>query len=178
MPAINTTAVRAGGVRLVVAAMLLVSVSAVAVRPSIAAPRQQPVAQAAAAPVDTVPVPPDSARADTLAQPVVVMRERFEYSAGGRRDPFLSLLSSQDLRPMVSDLRVTGIGYDPGGQSMATVRDVTTSQTRAVRVGSQLGRLRVIDIRPNVVVFSIEEFGLNRRDSIFLRDTSTGRPPR
>src|SRR5439155_203074 len=62
------------------------------------------------------PVRPDSARADTARKvdstgtPVLV-REQFSYEGGGR-DPFLSLLRSGDIRPLLSDLRLVGIYYD------------------------------------------------------------------
>jgi hypothetical protein len=45
----------------------------------------------------------------------VIMREVFVYSAEGRRDPFFSLMATGDLRPMLSDLRLTTILYDRAG---------------------------------------------------------------
>ncbi|HLQ23807.1 MAG TPA: hypothetical protein VK132_11405, partial [Gemmatimonadales bacterium] len=53
---------------------------------------------------------PDSAKRDSVAAPVLV-REVFSYEGGGR-DPFLSLLRSGDIRPLLSDLRLVGIYYD------------------------------------------------------------------
>ena len=49
---------------------------------------------------------PDSAKRDSVAAPVLV-REVFSYEGGGR-DPFLSLLRSGDIRPLLSDLRLVG----------------------------------------------------------------------
>jgi len=43
---------------------------------------------------------------------------------------------------------------------------------RTLRVGTRLGRMRVSSIRADAVVFTIEEFGMNRRDSLLLRDPS------
>ena len=113
---------------------------------------------------------------DTTAAPTFVMREVYDYASGGRRDPFVSLLTTDDLRPTLTDLRLLGILFDPNGASVAALRDVTANEQRSVRVGAQLGRMRVTSIRPNVVVFTIEEFGMNRRDSLVLRDTTKVRP--
>ena len=49
--------------------------------------------------------------APTAAQ-TELMREVFSYRGAGR-DPFLSLLQSGDVRPLLEDLRVTSIAYDP-----------------------------------------------------------------
>jgi len=104
----------------------------------------------------------------------VVMREAYDYDASGRRDPFFSLLSTAELRPAITDLRVTGILYHPT-RPVAVLRDNTTSTQYRVTLGSQLGRMRVVLIKPHVVIFTIEEFGLNRQDSLVLRDTSKAR---
>lgn len=104
----------------------------------------------------------------------VILREAYDYDAAGRRDPFFSLLSSAELRPAITDLRVTGILFHPN-RPVAILRDVGTSTQYRVTLGSQLGRMRVVLIKPHVVIFTIEEFGLNRQDSLFLRDTSKAR---
>jgi hypothetical protein len=100
-----------------------------------------------------------------------IMREAYDYDAGGRRDPFFSLMGSADLRPTVTDLKLTGVLYH-ATRPIAILRDITTNTQYRVTLGSQLGRMRVVLIRPRVVIFTIEEFGLNRRDSLFLGDTS------
>ncbi len=102
-----------------------------------------------------------------------IMREVFDYDAAGRRDPFFSLLSTADLRPTVSDLRLVGILFDESGRRpIAVMRDITTNTQYRVTTGSTLGRMRVALIKRRVVIFSIEEFGLNRQDSLILGDTS------
>jgi hypothetical protein len=104
------------------------------------------------------------------------MREAFDYNPQGRRDPFFSLLTSSDLRPTVVDLRLTGILYDESGRnSGATMRDLSTGVMYKVQVGQLLGRMRVVMIRRSAVIFSIEEFGVNRQDSVVLRDTTKAR---
>ena len=40
------------------------------------------------------------------------MREVFSYEAEGRRDPFFSLILTEDLRPLLSDLKLVGILYE------------------------------------------------------------------
>jgi hypothetical protein len=122
----------------------------------------------------------DIAISDTaIAKPLVIMREVFSYDVAGRRDPFVSLLTTNDLRPTLSDLKLLGTVVDEPGRSVALLMD--NSQSRAdrkqvsVRVGSRLGRMRVSNIRANVVVFTITEFGMNRIDSLLLRDSTKAR---
>lgn len=116
----------------------------------------------------------DSAKRDTLSPPPTIYREMFTYSADGRRDPFISLLTTNDLRPTMSDLRLTGVLFDHSGRgnSLATLRDMTNNAQYRVGVGSVLGRMRVSAIRTETVVFTIEELGTTRRDSLVLRDST------
>ena len=100
-----------------------------------------------------------------------IMREVFEYGIQGRRDPFFSLLSTGDLRPMLSDLRLTTILYDLSGRRpVAVMNDVTTNLQYRVTTGMMLGRMRVTQIRPRKVIFAIDEFGFSRADSLVLAD--------
>lgn len=106
----------------------------------------------------------------------VIMREVFDYDSEGRRDPFFSLLTSAELRPAVTDLRLIGVLYDPSGRrSVVTLRDMSTNTRYQVTTGTTLGRMKVILIKPKTVIFSIEEFGLNRQDSLVLFDTTKAR---
>lgn len=106
----------------------------------------------------------------------VILREVFDYDAEGRRDPFFSLLSTAELRPTVADLKLIGILYDPSGRrSVVTLRDMTTNTRYQVTTGTTLGRMKVVLIKPKAVIFQIEEFGLNRQDSLFLGDTTKAR---
>jgi hypothetical protein len=110
----------------------------------------------------------------TRARVPVIMREAFDYDAGGRRDPFFSLMTSAELRPTIADLRLTGVLVHPT-RPVAVLRDIGTNTQYRVTLGSTLGRMRVALIKPRVVIFSIEEFGLNRQDSLVLRDTTKAR---
>ena len=129
-------------------------------KPSAAAGAQQPGTQLNIAPADTVP-------------PATIMRESYDYSRDGRRDPFVSLLMTSELRPAMSDLRLTGILYDnSGSHSVATLRDVGTNELYRVTTGSPLGRMRVAAIRLKTIVFTIDEFGTTRQDSLMLGDST------
>ena len=105
-----------------------------------------------------------------LGKPLIIMREVFSYDEAGRRDPFLSLLTTTDLRPTLSDLKIIATVVDEPGRSVALLQDRNAGKQVSVRVGSKLGRMRVASIRPNVVVFTIDEFGTTRLDSLQLRD--------
>lgn len=115
------------------------------------------------------------AKADTISVPAVIYREAYSYSAEGRRDPFMSLLLTNELRPTLSDLRLSTIIYDPRGRSIAVLRDQTNNAQYRVTTGSALGRMRVTAIHVLSVVFQIEEFGTSRVDSLVVRDTTNRR---
>jgi hypothetical protein len=110
---------------------------------------------------------------DTTGTPPVILRERYGYVRDGKRDPFVSLLTTNELRPTMSDLRLTGILYDQGGgHSVATLRDLGTNASYRVSTGSTLGRMRVAAIRLKTIVFTIDEFGTTRQDSLVIGDTT------
>ncbi|MCC6242424.1 MAG: hypothetical protein IT353_06260 [Gemmatimonadaceae bacterium] len=138
----------------------------------------------------TTPVAATSTAAGTVASPaagkkvaipteVTIQRETFDYSGNGRRDPYKSLMSTSDVRPLLSDLRLTVVVFDPSGNnSVAILRDGFSKQQYRVRVGQQLGRLRVSSIKQKTVQFTVEEFGFNRIETLPLSsDTSKVRNP-
>lgn len=103
-------------------------------------------------------------------------RETFAYDRSGRRDPFISLMTTSELRPLVSDLRLVGVTYDESGRnSVAVLRDIGTKDQYRVRVGVSLGRMRVASITPRTVVFTIEEFGYSRQETLALGDSNKER---
>jgi hypothetical protein len=118
------------------------------------------------------------AHADTVSAPVEIMREVYHYARDARRDPFVSLLSpGSDLRPTLSDLKLTTIIYDPAGRhSLAVLRDLATNEQHRVGPGANLGRMIVAHISPKSIVFTIDEFGTNRQDSLVLTDPTKVRP--
>jgi hypothetical protein len=111
---------------------------------------------------------------DTAGPAPTIMREMYLYGAESRRDPFVSLLTTNELRPTMSDLRLTGIMYDHSSarRSVATLRDLVTNAQYRVTLGSKLGRMTVSAIRLKTVLFTIDEFGTNRQDSLVIGDTT------
>jgi hypothetical protein len=104
---------------------------------------------------------------------IAINREVFQYDAAGRRDPFVSLLSTSDLRPLFSDLLLVVINYDPQGRnSVAIMRDAATKEQYRVRQGQLIGRMRVAAIEPKRVTFTIDEFGFSRQESLVIGDTT------
>ncbi len=116
---------------------------------------------------------PDSAR-DSAARsdtaPLTLVREVFSYQGAGR-DPFMSLLKSGDVRPLINDLKLVTVIYDEryAARSVVVLRDITTARRYRARVGDVIGRLRVTQIRPREVVFTIQEFGFERQQTLSLR---------
>lgn len=140
----------------------------------VSAPAKSTAAKAKAS--ASAPAKAKAAKAKADSMPVV-MRETFSYDRGGARDPFVSLLNTSELRPVISDLRLVGILFDPSGRrSVAVMRDKTNQLYRAT-VGQTLGRMRVARISPRAVYFTIEEFGFNRTDSLVLADSTKARIP-
>lgn len=125
----------------------------------------------------------DSTRPTAPARPasnknqITIEREAYSYANEGRRDPFVSLMGSSELRPMISDLRLSVVVYDPDGDSRAVLRDINTNEQYKVRIGQQLGRMRVARIAPKSVTFTILEFGESRQETLALNDSTTARTP-
>jgi len=133
----------------------------VAVGPLAAQAKPKPVAKPDSAKAD-------AAKAESTAPPALV-REVYSYEGGGR-DPFLSLLKSGDIRPLLSDLKLVGIYYDGRftARSVAVLRDVTNNKIYRVKPGDIIGRLKVTSIRPREIVFTVQEFGFERQESLQL----------
>jgi len=131
-----------------------------AVKPAASKASISPAPAPKKAAVAAAPVP-----APDTTPKVLINREVFSYEGDGRRDPFVSLLSTSDLKPMLADLKLVGVAYDPRGQnSVAVLRDITSKDQYKVRVGQTIGRMRVAAIQPKAVIFTIEEFGYSRQE--------------
>jgi hypothetical protein len=142
-------------------AIVPVLVTAQASRPRAAAP--------AKVVVPTPELPKDS------AGNIIFNREVYSYPRGGRRDPFASLITTGDIRPILADLEIVGIILDGTGRnSVATLRDVSTSEIYRVRVGSTFGRMRVTAIRQREVSLAIDEFGFTRQEVLSITVPSRG----
>ncbi|UCD25759.1 MAG: hypothetical protein JSW51_07560 [Gemmatimonadota bacterium] len=100
----------------------------------------------------------------TIEGETELLREVYSFQGTGR-DPFLSLLRSNDIRPLPQDLTVTSVTYDASysTRSVALLRDTVANKAYPVRVGDELGRLRVVEINPGNVVLVMDEFGSERR---------------
>ena len=132
----------------------------------------------------------DSARTDTLtlaeaeltdsirkAREIEVMRETFAYS-GGSRDPFASLLNSSAAGPEIADLDLVGVYQDlrSSSNSVVVLREKATAKRHKLRVGDQLGRARLVQIRPRDAVFTIRDFGFERQETLSLRKQEVETP--
>jgi hypothetical protein len=105
---------------------------------------------------------------------VTFYREVFAYVSAGRRDPFASPIETGEIRPLVADLRLTGIIYDATGRnSVAILRDMSTQQQYRAKVGQMLGRARVTQIKPQEIALSIEEYGFSRQETLTLNVKQT-----
>ncbi len=106
-----------------------------------------------------------------------LLREVFAFQGSGR-DPFLSLLESGEVRPLIQDLRITSIVYDARypAASVAVLRDTIVNQAYPVRVGDELGRLRVVGISPSEVTLVLSEFGSERQVVLRQRRRQEGTP--
>lgn len=111
------------------------------------------------------------ARRDSLvrAGETDVMRETFAYD-GGSRDPFVSLINSEQAGPEFVDLTLVAIVQDLryGRNSVAVVRDRNADKRYSVRVGDRIGRMRVAQIRQRDVVFTVEDLGFERQETLSL----------
>ena len=153
-------------------------------QPNAAATAAKPATQPATTPAKPGLVAKPAAGKDTTKKAAeapataVFNREVFSYDGAGRRDPFLSLLSTGELRPAFNDLKLVAVAYDPTGRkSVAVMRDVSTKDQYRVKVGQTLGRMRVAQIHPKSVTFTIDEFGYSRQDVLTLGDSTNMRNP-
>ena len=111
-----------------------------------------------------------AARADSASVTgPMAQRETFAYT-GGSRDPFESLLDMATAGPELPDLMLIGIYQDLAynSNSVALLRDRTNDRRFKLRVGDQLGRLKVAQIRQKDVVFIVEDFGFERQETLSL----------
>ena len=97
-------------------------------------------------------------------------RETFAYS-GAARDPFSSLLNMAKNGPELADLQLVGIYQNlrSPSASVAVFREKDGGKRHKLRAGDQLGRSRLVQIREREVVFTIEDFGFERQETLSLR---------
>ena len=121
----------------------------------------------------------EAALADSIqkAREIEVMRETFAY-AGGTRDPFASLINSSSAGPEIADLDLVGVYQDlrSSSNSIVVLREKATAKRHKMRVGDQLGRARLVQIRPRDAVFTIRDFGFERQETLSLRKQEVETP--
>jgi hypothetical protein len=136
-------------------------------------------ADSAARPDSATQAIAEQALADSVqkAREIEVMRETFAY-AGGTRDPFNSLIDVDKAGPEVSDLDLVGVYLDLRSPSnnIVVLRERTSSKRHKLRVGDQLGRARLTQIRPRDAVFTIQDFGFERQETLSLRKQEVETP--
>jgi hypothetical protein len=115
---------------------------------------------------------PDAAAEDSAskAKDLEMSRETFAYS-GGPRDPFNSLLNMAKNGPELADLQLVGIYQNlrTPAASIAVFREKDGGKRHKLRAGDQVGRSRLMQIRERDVVFTIEDFGFERQETLSLR---------
>lgn len=122
---------------------------------------------------DVTPVVIPVAATQSAGPEVLINREAYSYPGGGRRDPFVSLMNTEELRPLLGDLKLVAIAFDATGRnSVAILRDITTKEQYRVKLGQDIGRMRVAAIHEKNVVFGIEEFGYSRQESLAMTDST------
>jgi hypothetical protein len=136
-----------------------------------------PVADGASPPAPAPVTLASSTRTDSMSPApqgevteVEVLRETFAYG-GGARDPFGSLINTKSAGPELIDLQLVGIYQDmrSSANSVAVLREKQSGKRHKLRTGDQIGRLRVAQIRNKDVVFTVEDFGFERQETLSLR---------
>jgi type II secretory pathway pseudopilin PulG len=121
----------------------------------------------------------EAALADSVqkAREIEVMRETFAYG-GGTRDPFSSLINSSKDGPEIADLDLVGVYQDlrTPSNSVVVLREKVSSKRHKMRVGDQLSRARLVQIRSRDAVFMIQDFGFERQETLSLRKPEVETP--
>jgi len=154
--------------------------------PAETATTADPTAQASLAATPAKPAGSDSldqdaeaALADSVqrSREIEVLRETFAY-AGGTRDPFSSLIGLDKAGPEISDLDLVGVYLDlrTPSNNVVVLREKASSKRHKMRVGDQLGRARLTQIRPRDAVFMIQDFGFERQETLSLRKQEVETP--
>ncbi len=125
----------------------------------------------AAGPAPASLAPQDTASSrQSSEQDAIYRREVFVYPSDARRNPFVSLIGPDvDSGPLFGDLDLMGIIFGGSAGSVATVIDRASEKRYRVRRGDSIGNARVVEIRPDAVVFQVTEFGVTRSETLRIR---------
>jgi hypothetical protein len=112
------------------------------------------------------------AQQDTVR--LVLEREVFSYPTFQRRNPFRPL-TGRDEGPRFEDLVLLGVIQTADARSSVALLGIRGGgeggRTYRVRVGERLGNSRIVEIRRQEVVASVEEFGVSENRILRLRRT-------
>jgi hypothetical protein len=137
-----------------------------------AAPAPAPAATDSVRPVAVVASNDSVVWADSVrkAKEIEMSRETFSYG-GAARDPFNSLFNMAKNGPELADLQLVGIYQNlrTPTRSVAVFREKEGGKRHKLRAGDQVGRSRLVQIRDRDVVFTIEDFGFERQETLSLR---------
>ncbi len=148
------------------------------------APAASPAAPAAAAPASKGAAPGTASASQSGGKAEMTFyREAFAYAGNGRRDPFLSLMATGEIRPLLVDLTLIGVLYNQAtpSSSVAVLVDGSSGETYRVKMGNILGRMKVVRIGPQDVTLNIDEFGFSRQETLVVNRnprTTGGQPGR
>ncbi len=121
----------------------------------------------------------EAALADSVqkAREIEVMRETYAYG-GGTRDPFSSLINGSKDGPEIADLDLVAVYQDlrTPSNSVVVLREKVSTKRHKLRVGDQLNRARLVQIRPRDAVFMIQDFGFERQETLSLRKQEVETP--
>jgi hypothetical protein len=139
-----------------------------------------PVSTGTPAGKDSLDLVKESANADSVqrAREIEVMRETFAYG-GGTRDPFASLITKDDSGIEIGNLDLVGVYLDlrtPSNNVIVLREKGTDGKRHKMRVGDQLGRSRLVQIRARDAVFMISDFGYERQETLSLRKQEVETP--
>ncbi|HET8836580.1 MAG TPA: hypothetical protein VFN08_17770 [Gemmatimonadales bacterium] len=129
---------------------------------------------------DSLDLVKESATADSVqrAREIEVMRETFAY-AGGTRDPFATLITKDDSSIEIGNLDLVGVYLDlktPSNNVIVLREKGADGKRHKMRVGDQLGRSRLVQIRARDAVFTIADFGYERQETLSLRKQEVETP--
>jgi hypothetical protein len=132
------------------------------------------------APKDSLDLVKETATADSVqrAREIEVMRETFAYG-GGTRDPFASLITKDDSSIEIGNLDLVGVYLDlktPSNNVIVLREKGADGKRHKMRVGDQLGRSRLVQIRARDAVFMIADFGYERQETLSLRKQEVETP--
>ena len=126
--------------------------------------------QASPPPAAATKAAPPAAAASAEEPKLIFDREVFTYPEG-RRDPF-NAPASNESGPRFESLALRGIIYSRAGRSLVILSDGSRMYRR--HQGEMIGNARVVGILPTRVIFSVDNFGNWRQESLQLKKNPEG----